>query len=83
MWRIPSLSDAIQTVKIQFQWKQLTKEHTTTKTEDSVKLVLIVHLIISKMTVKPTWLDITALKEDEQNDTDKFVNSGMLDKANV
>ena len=46
-------------------------------------MVLIVHLIISKMTVKPTWLDITALKEDEQNDTDKFVNSGMLDKANV
>ena len=32
------------------------------------------------MTVKNTWLEITAVKVDAQNDTDKFVNSGIAEK---
>ena len=60
--------------------KKETKEQANTTTEDSAKLVLIVYLIIPKMTMKPTWLDITALTEDAQNNADKFINSGMVDK---
>ena len=43
-------------------------------------MVFFVLLIILKMTVKNTWLEITAVKVGAQNDTDKFVNSGIAEK---
>ena len=56
-------------------------QNASTTIEVSANLVLIVYLIIKKVTVKTTWLDITAVKVHVQNIIVKFVNSEIVEKG--